>query len=67
MMTQPIGAPEDARTLARMHLTTLDQQATTLLQSPGLKLDDYSRAHLMSIQDKIKQVLNASVQVSPGN
>lgn len=67
LMTQPFGAPEDARTLARMHLTTLDQQATTLLQSPGLKLDDYSRAHLMSIQDKIKQVLNASVQVSPGN
>ena len=67
MMTQPFGAPEDARTLARMHLTTIDQQATTLLQTPGLKLDDYSRAHLMSIQDKIKQVLNASVQVSPSN
>ena len=67
LVSQPTGAPEDARTLARMHLTTLDQQATTLLQSPGLKLDDYSRAHLMSIQDKIKQILNASVQVSPSN
>jgi len=67
LVTQPTGAPEDARTLARMHLISLDQQATTLLQSPGLKLDDYSRAHLMSIQDKIKQILNASVQVSPGN
>lgn len=67
MVTQPTGVPEDARTLARMHLTTLDQQATTLLQSPGLKLDDYSRAHLLAIQDKIKQTLNASVQVSAGN
>ncbi len=67
MVSQPTGAPEDARTLARMHLTTLDQQATTLLQSPGLKLDDYSRAHLMSIQAKIKQILEAGVQVSPGN
>ena len=67
LVTQPTGAPEDARTLSRMHLTTLDQQATTLLQSPGLKLDDYSRAHLMSIQDKIKQILNACAQVSPTN
>ena len=67
LVTQPTGAPEDARTLARMHLTTLELQATTLLQSPGLKLDDYSRAHLMSIQAKIKQILAASVQVSPSN
>ncbi len=67
LVTQPSGGPEDARTLARMHLTTLDAQATTLLQSPGLKLDDYSRAHLMSIQAKIKQILAAGVQVSPSN
>lgn len=67
LVSQPSSAPEDARTLARMHLTTLEAQVTTLLQSPGLKLDDYSRAHLMSIQAKIKQILAASVQVSPSN
>lgn len=67
LVTQSTGAPEDARTLARMHLTTLDQQATTLLQSPGLKLDDYSRAHLMSLQEKVKQIINATVEVSPVN
>lgn len=61
------GIPEDARSLARMHLTQLEQQINTLLQAPGLKLDDYSRAHLLSMQTTIKQLMEASVQVTPGN
>ncbi|MCA9069715.1 MAG: zinc-dependent metalloprotease, partial [Planctomycetaceae bacterium] len=57
------SVPEDARTLARMHLATLDGQITTLLKNPKVKLDDYSKAHLLDSQRRIKQVLNAELEV----
>src|SRR5262249_47757440 len=47
------GAPEDARTLARFHLTELDKQLTALLSNPSVKLDDYSKAHLLDSQERI--------------
>ncbi|MGD9853933.1 MAG: zinc-dependent metalloprotease [Planctomycetaceae bacterium] len=59
----PYSAPEDARTLARMHLRTLDQQATTLLAREDVKLDDYTRAHLQDCQARIRQVLDASLEI----
>lgn len=61
------GVPEDARTLARMHLSTLDGQIDTLLKNPKVKLDDYSKAHLLDSQRRIKQVLNAELQVQSVN
>ncbi|MCA9054616.1 MAG: zinc-dependent metalloprotease, partial [Planctomycetaceae bacterium] len=60
------GGPEDARTLARMHLQRLNTQLTGLLKSKELKLDDYSRAHLQDSQARIKQVLNAQLEISAG-
>ncbi len=58
-----VSPPEDARTLARMHLTALDQQITALLAKNDLKLDDYSRAHLLDSQKRIQQVLNAQLDL----
>ena len=56
------GVPEDARTLIRMHLTDLDKQISTLLVgAPGVKLDDYSRAHLQDSQERIRKLLQAQV------
>ncbi|HVW03308.1 MAG TPA: zinc-dependent metalloprotease [Planctomycetaceae bacterium] len=55
------GAPEDARTLARYHLGELDKQITALLAKGDLKLDDYSRAHLLDTQERIHKALQASV------
>lgn len=60
------GGPEDARTLSRMHLQRLNTQLTNLLKAKELKLDDYSRAHLQDCQARIKQVLNAQLEVSAG-
>jgi hypothetical protein len=56
-------APEDARTLARMHLAGLEKQITTLLATPNLKLDDYSQAHLLDSQERIRKALAAEVQL----
>jgi hypothetical protein len=57
------NAPADARTLARMHLGDLSGQIDKLLESEQVKLDDYSRAHLLDMQARIKQVQNAGLEV----
>ena len=62
LVTQSSG-PEDARTLARMHLQTLSGQLAALLQNNDLKLDDYSRAHLQDCQAKLTQALEAKVSL----
>ncbi len=59
----PFSAPQDARTLARMHLQELDAQAAKLLGSEDLKLDDYTRAHLLDSRARIRQILEADLQV----
>ena len=56
-------APEDARTLARMHLRDLDRQVKKVLANKEVKLDDYSRAHLLDMQARIQQVLKAELEV----
>jgi hypothetical protein len=66
IVTRP-GAPEDARTLTRMHLTRLNAQIAAVLKSEKLKLDDYSRAHLLDSQARLKQVLNAQLTVPSVN
>jgi len=55
------AGPEDARTLARMHLQNLESQITAALQKKDVKLDDYTRAHLLDSQKRIHQVLNAQL------
>jgi hypothetical protein len=58
------GSPEDARILARMHLQGLDGRIKAALAKEDLKLDDYSKAHLLDLQERIKQALNAQVTTS---
>jgi hypothetical protein len=55
------GIPEDARTIVRMHLTELEKQITALLAAQDVKLDDYSRAHLLDSQERIHKLLTAQV------
>ncbi|QDT52291.1 hypothetical protein Pan44_03000 [Caulifigura coniformis] len=57
------GAPEDARTLARMHLQSLNDQIKSLLEAKDLKFDDYTRAHLLDSRSKITQALEAKVSL----
>ncbi len=58
------GGPADARTLARMHLQRLQGQANRLLKKEDLELDDYSRAHLIDCQSRIKQILTSDLSVN---
>ncbi len=67
LVTSGLGTPEDARTLARVHLSDLQRRATTLLRDADLELDDYSRAHLQDSQERILQVLNAELAVPSVN
>ena len=67
LVTTNVGAPEDARTLARMHLAQLDKDTTALLEKQDLKLDDYTRAHLLDSQSRIRQVLNADIELRSVN
>lgn len=58
------GGPEDARTLARMHLQRLQTQIARLLKSEKVKLDDYTRAHLQDCQAQIRRVLTAKLDLA---
>jgi hypothetical protein len=58
------SGPEDARVLARMHLKTLDDRIKGALAKEDLKLDDYSKAHLLDMQERIKLALNAQATTS---
>jgi hypothetical protein len=64
LVTQASG-PEDARTLARMQLQSLNEQITNVLKNGDLKIDDYSKAHLLDSQSRIEQALEAKVAL-PG-
>lgn len=55
------GVPEDARTLVRMYLADMDKQIAALLGAQDVKLDDYTRAHLLDSQERIRKVLQAQV------
>jgi Met-zincin/Domain of unknown function (DUF5117)/Domain of unknown function (DUF5118) len=59
-----IGAPPDARSLARFHLRQIDRLIKKLLDDRVLTLDDTARAHLEECQERIARVLNASIQVA---
>ncbi|MBX3441847.1 MAG: zinc-dependent metalloprotease [Planctomyces sp.] len=66
LTTQSTG-PEDARTLARMHLQSLQAKIGAMLQNGELKLDDYTRAHLQDCQSRIAQALEAKVSLPSVN
>lgn len=52
------GAPEDCQTIAFAELTSLDSRINNLLNSK-VKLDSYSKAHLVESSSRIKKVLDA--------
>ncbi len=60
-----VGYPEDARVLLRVQLSDLSQKIDAVLAKGDLKLDDYTKAHLLDTKQRIKQVLEAQVTV-PG-
>lgn len=63
LVTSGSSAPSDARTVARMHLVTLQKKANNLLKNKEVKLDDYSKAHLLETVSLIDSVLKAELTV----
>ncbi len=57
------GVPEETRTLSRFHLKELEAQITAALANAEIKLDDYSKAHLIDCQERIRKTLAAQVSV----
>jgi hypothetical protein len=51
--------PQDAQSLARMHLKSISDKITASLAKEDLKLDDYSRAHLTDLKEQINRYLTA--------
>jgi len=58
------GYPDDARVVTRMLLTELDGKITASLEKADLKLDDYSKAHLVDAQNRIRKTLNAEMTIT---
>jgi hypothetical protein len=57
-----LGAPEDARVLARYQLQRLGDAIATTLRRQGDRLDISTRAHLEDARDRIVKTLNAPLQ-----
>ena len=57
------GTPEDARSLARLHLGQINNRIQRVLQNAQGRLDDYSLAHLEESQVRVAKSLDASFQV----
>jgi len=67
IVAQFSSAPSDARTLTRMHLQTLRDQAQGLLEQKELTLDDYTKAHLLDSVARIDTILKAELQIQSLN
>ncbi|MBD0334005.1 MAG: zinc-dependent metalloprotease [Cyanobacteria bacterium Co-bin13] len=59
-----LGAPEDARVMARYQLQRLGDAIATTLRRQGDRLDISTRAHLEDARDRIAKTLNAPLQSS---
>ncbi|MBD2260696.1 zinc-dependent metalloprotease [Pseudanabaena sp. FACHB-2040] len=57
-----LGAPEDARVMARYQLQRLGDAIATTLRRQGDRLDISTRAHLEDARDRIGKTLNAPLQ-----
>lgn len=63
LVTSEGSGPEDARVLARMYLSELSDAVDALLKNETVKLDPYSKAHLLDSKSRIQQVLNSELEV----
>jgi len=61
VVSPPAGAPDDARALARLQLTRIDQRITSAMASKAT-LGDYTRAHFLETRARIKRALEAQRQ-----
>lgn len=57
-------APDDCQTVAYVELTDLKKQIAGVLKNKKLKLDSYSRAHLVETGSRIGKVLDAKLELS---
>jgi len=57
------GGTTDAQVIAAAQLRALEGRIGALLVKNDVKLDDYSRAHLVDMQARIRKVLDASIQL----
>jgi hypothetical protein len=55
------GTPDDARALARLQLTRIDQRISTAMAGKAT-LGDYTRAHFLETRARIKRALEAQRQ-----
>lgn len=62
----PPGTPDDARALARLTLSRVDQRCARVLAA-GTTLGDNTRAHLMESRARIKAALEATQSVGSGS
>jgi hypothetical protein len=60
-LASTLGAPEDARVLARYQLREIRQEVQSTLNRYGDDLAITTRAHLEDVRDRITQVLDASL------
>lgn len=67
MLTRVGGVPEDARVLARAHLTDLSTKIDGLLANEGVKLDEVSLAHMRDLKQRVEIVLKAELALPPVN
>ena len=63
MLDADRGTPEDARSLARLHLAQINTRIQQVLQTAQGRLDAYSLAHLEESQVRIAKALDANFQV----
>ena len=54
-----LGAPEDARVLARYQLRQIEQDVTDTLSQYGGRMEVTTQAHLEDTRDRIARVLSA--------
>lgn len=57
------GGPPDAQAIAAMQLRGLDTRIEAVLARDDVKLDDYSRAHLVDLAARIKKALDARLEL----
>jgi len=58
------STPEDARSLARMHLRDIAKRIDSALADSKTTSDDTTRAHLEECKERIAKTLNASMRVN---
>ena len=57
------AAPADCQSIASVQLRNVNARIAVLLANEQVKLDDYSRAHLLETQGRIQKVIDASLEL----